>query len=232
MVPFGKSLHEQHPQDEDEISRHTEGSPNYKKCKNGGISKNIIRFPWYSLDLFFYVPIVMIKRGNTPISTINLNPSLKLFVKPPKWESYSPDRTFKITQRDLPLVVRFLKEVVFWFDDPSKQNLFVIDNNNELVFNYDYSELKSVMKLEAYGSTQTLKAIPDIISRNDKDRTEGIRLMVNKTENVLSLTYGELYTLYSVLDKFDFTTESTMAYLLVSSLIKKGRYEYAVNKYE
>jgi len=234
MKQFGQNMSDSH------LQQHTDGpqsidgvqSSPYKKTKNGGISKNIIRYPGFSLDLFFFVPLVMIKRGDLPISTVNLNPVLRLVAKPPMGITYTSDRAFRITPRDLPLVVRFFKEVVFWFDDPKRENLFVIDNNEDLVFNYDYESLRNAIALPTYTSIETMKAVPDVICRNDKARAEGIRLMVNKTENVITMTYPELYTLYKILDKFDFTTESAMTYLLVSTLIKKGKYEFSTNKYD
>lgn len=232
MQEFGKSMRESHPKNTDWASDFSGAQPVYKKENGGGISKNILRYGGLSLDLFFYVPIVMINRTKTPVSNINLNPSLRLVSTPPRGSSYTPDRSFKISPKHLPLVIRFFKEIVYWFDDPKKENLFVIDDNNELTFNYDYKDLKSILRLDVYSGMQSLKAIPDTIKRNDKEMAEGVRLMINKMENVVSLTYPELYSVYKILDRFDFTLESTMTYLFVSTLIKDGKYEFSENKYK
>lgn len=235
MQSFGQNMRELHPKNTDTdwgSSFNKEPQVVYKKENGGGISKNILRYGGFSLDLFFYIPIVMISRKDTPHSYFNLNPSLKIVSTPPKGSSYTPDRSFKIVPKNLPLVVRFFKEIVFWFDDPKKENLFVVDDNNELAFNYDYKDLKSLLKLDTYSGVEYLKAIPDTIKRNDKELAEGVRLMVNKQENVITLTYPELYSIYKTLERFDFTTEATMTYLFVSSLIKDGKYEFSENKYK
>jgi len=203
--------------------------PVYSKASDGALSKNIVRVGMISVDLFFFVPRVSIRRGNVVSGYLNMYPFLYITARASKGLGNTADRKFRLSQRDLPLVLRFFQRVEGWFNDPKLKDLFVLSENDELLFNHSYGMLYETLKLEVPSGVSTMKAIPDVIVRNDKSYAEGIRLMINKNENVASLTYDELYILYKTLEKFDFSSEVASTYLMATTLIRNGKYEFFTN---
>jgi hypothetical protein len=96
---------------------------------------------------------------------------------------------------------------VTWFYDDKYQDLFLLNDDNNLIFNADYKSLHVSTKRSDYDN-QIMQAIPTVIQLGDKSY-EGVHLYVNKSIYCISLTFEEVSMIFSILKDFQFSTEVT-----------------------
>lgn len=157
-----------------------------------------------SLDFFVYAPTVSEYKD---VYTIDINPILQLRQIPSgslnEDSSTIKDRTYKITPRNFYKTIKFFNEIISWFYDDNKNDLFLVsEETDELIFNADYNDLSLVTERSGF-DTSIMKAVPAIITYND-NRHEGIYLYINKMNNVIILSLRELETLFGILKGFSF----------------------------
>lgn len=162
------------------------------------------------LDFFMYLPNGIWGSKDRTTININLNPVIYLRYKSNKRvsEEYEFGKAaFKITPRNLYQVIKFFNTIVTWFYDDKYQDLFLLNDDNNLIFNADYKSLHVSTKRSDYDN-QIMQAIPTVIQLGDKSY-EGVHLYVNKSIYCISLTFEEVSMIFSILKDFQFSTEVT-----------------------
>lgn len=170
------------------------------------IKRSLYRNTRYALEFFMYEP--SIENWKT-VYNINVNPILNFIQlnSGSNKEDFSTikERTYRITPRNLYRTLKFFNRILEWFHDNDKKDLFLINDDNELVFNSDYSKL-SLTTPKSLNEDCVMKAMPAVIVFNEK-RYEGIYLYINKTSNLISLTRDEIEMLLGFLKDFSFQDE-------------------------
>jgi len=140
---------------------------------------------------------------------IQVNPILTL--RQLNTASYNEDfstmqeRSYRITPRNLYRVLKFFNTIVTWFYDEDKKDLFLINEENELIFNSDYNSLYTITA-KTLNENTVMKAIPTVVVFNDK-RYEGIHLYINNSVNVIIMTKEEVEMVLGFLKDFSFNEE-------------------------
>ena len=187
------------------------------------IKRTLYKTSKINIEFFMYEPRTEKYKSNY---TNVINPILNLTYLNPS--SMTEDfttfnaRTFKITPRNLYHVIKFFNTVVNWFYDKDKEDLFLINEDNELVFNSDYKSLYAVTK-KSYGNNDILKAIPTVVDYNNH-KYEGIYLYINENIYNIILTIDELETIFGLLKNFSFYDEiqlnlTTLEYNIKNNLV-------------
>lgn len=179
---------------------------------NDIIKRSIYRNSRYMFEFFMYAPSVESYKTQ---HMVNVNPILN-FVKlnsGSHQEDYSTikDRTFRITPRNIYSTVKFFNKILKWFYDKEYTDLFLYNDQEELVFNADYNKLYAVTS-RAPSEQCMMKAIPAVIIHNEK-RYEGINLFINKMDNILQLTRDEVELIMGLLKEFSFQGEVSQTLL-------------------
>lgn len=170
------------------------------------IKRSLYKTSKIQIEFFMYEPRVEINK-NTFISQVNPILNITYLNSKSMFEDYSTlqARTFKINPRNLYNVIKFFNTVVGWFYDESKRDLFLINEDDELVFNADYKNLYAITK-KSFGSNEQLKAIPTVVDYNNQ-RHEGIYLYINESIYDILLTLDELEIIFGILKSFSFYDE-------------------------
>ncbi len=170
------------------------------------IKKVLYKNTRYVLEFFMYEPKVEKYKENYNI-TVNPILTLRQLNSASYNEDYSTiqDRSYRITPRNLYRVLKFFNIIVKWFYDESKKDLFLINDENELVFNSDYNNLYTITA-KTLNENCTMKAIPTVVIFNDK-KYEGIHLYINKSTNVIIMTKEEVEMILGFLKEFSFNDE-------------------------
>lgn len=164
--------------------------------------------------------------------SVNGSPVIFITYKPPK--GFDIDRKtafFKLTPKNLYRTILFFNRAVDWFYDKELADLYLVGENNELIFNSDYSKLSIITNKEPR-TNQAMKAIPGVISYEDGRDYEGIFLYINKPEYVIPLPLTELEAIFGILRNFSFealTSEMLLSYFLAGSM---NRIEEADSSYK
>ena len=183
------------------------------------LNRKIISNSKYDLELFMYLPSISISQSNT--ASVSFNPILNLRHKPSKslTEAYDYSKsTFKITPRNLFTIINFFNNIMKWFYDDNFSDLFLNDENGNIIFNADYNKLSESTPRGDFDQC-IMQAVPTIVQYGDR-MYEGIHLYINSVSNCITLTYQEVTSLFSVLKDFSFPNE-------VVNMITA--YEYAKN---
>lgn len=197
---------------------------------NINLSKSL--YNGYRLSITACVSIPSVTKGYRQNDySISGSPVLFITYKPPK--GFDIDRKsafFKITPKNLYRTIKFFDRAVSWFYDEDLKDLFLMGENNELIFNSDYSKLKVITDKETK-TFQAMKAIPGVISYEDGKDYEGAFLYINKPEYVIPLPLAELEAILGILKHLSF--EALSADLLLSFYItgSLGRIEGSGNNY-
>lgn len=179
-----------------------------------------------SIDSFIYIPIM------TYIGDINDN-SFVLPARPGLYFNFNSKNSrerfvFKITPQNHYKTLKFFNKIIGWFQDTNMKDLFLTDNDNKLVFNYDYKDLNASV-VSSFSDNHMMRAMPDIIEY-DGQQYEGIKLYIDKLESMVLLTYDEVETIFGIIKEFDFQSELLLAY---TSLDFANRYKRvtSINKF-
>lgn len=175
------------------------------------------------LDFFMYLPNATWGSRDRSTINLNLNPVLYLRCRQNKKVSEEYDYSkacYKITPKNLYQVVKFFNTIVKWFFDDKYQDLFLTNEEGNLIFNADYNKLHVSTPRGDY-SSQVMQAIPTVIQIGDKTY-EGIHLYINKMTYCIPLTYEEIDILFGILKDFSFTTETTKVLIAYEILTRRG----------
>ena len=114
----------------------------------------------------------------------------------------------------------FFQETLEWFYNPNMQDLFYLNEENGLEFNYDYKNLKNTV---AFGTQtrQLMSAMPTKIDTSG-GASEGIYLVVNKEQYHCTLTLKELKRINNVIQKFNFQNEAILLYSIAQNAVQCG----------
>lgn len=105
-------------------------------------------------------------------------------------------------------------EVLSWFYDSDKRDLFVIDDNNQLQFNAAYGTLIKVVT-DSKRYPQKITVLPTLVQRGEKSY-EGVMIHMRSIDIQTTLTIHEFGTLVRTLQQFSFVSEQffmTTAYM-------------------
>lgn len=170
-----------------------------------------------------YLPSISVSASNT--ATVSYNPILNLRHKQSKnlTESYDYSKaTYKITPRNLFVIITFFNNIMKWFYDDNFSDLFLNDENGNIIFNADYNKLSESTPRGDFDQC-IMQAVPTIVQYGDRVY-EGIHLYINSTSNCISLTYQEVTALFGVLKDFSFPNE-------VSAMLTAYEYAQANTRY-
>ena len=174
------------------------------------ITYNLLTNSRLDLDFFMFLPMATwLSKDKTSIK-LNLNPVIYLRYKQPKFVSeYDYTKaSYKITPRNIMDVIKFFNQTVKWLFGEEYKDLFLYNDNGELIFNADYGKLHATLATNDYNN-QFMQAIPAIVKLGDKTY-EGIHLFVNKSNYCIPLTYQEVTMLFGVLKDFSFSETTSM----------------------
>lgn len=180
------------------------------------IKRTLYKSTRYIIEFFMYVPKVNEYNKNYNIQT---NPILTLRQLNAQsfQEDFSTmqDRSFRITPRNYYKTLKFFNAIVGWFYDENMKDLYVVNDEDELVFNSDYNSLYLVTQKGVNEQSQ-LKAMPTVITFNEK-RYEGIHLYINRPSNLIILTKDEVEMVFGFLKDFSFQTEVLSSLMIVEN---------------
>ena len=175
------------------------------------------------LESFMHTPTGTYTGKDRGTLNINTVPLLFLRYRKPKNISEEYDYTkaaYKITTRNLYDVVRFFNVIMKWLFDDKYRDLFLTNDEGDLVFNADYSKLSVSTHRGDYDQC-IMQAIPTIISIGDK-KYEGVHLYINTTKYCISLTYQEVSILFGILKDFSFTEEALLLLNMYDYIMKNN----------
>lgn len=121
---------------------------------------------------------------------------------------------FKINTTSIYSVIQGFKTVLDWFYDKDKNDMFVIGEAGNLIFNNDYNNLS--VSISSYDN-QHLEILPCVNNKKNDRGVEGVCIFVNRYEASMILTRKELEEVYVLLSTFSFQTEAL--YLLTADMI-------------
>ena len=184
------------------------------------------------LEFFMYLPTGTYRTKDGTSLLINCNPILNLRYKKSDKIVSEYDYTkaaYRITPRNLYNVIVFLNTVVNWFFGDEYKDLYLENENGDLIFNADYNKLSASTRKGDYDQ-QIMQAIPTIVRYGDK-LCEGIHLYVNKSEYCIPLVYHEVATIFGLLKDFNFTAEVTNTILCYQYIIENQAFvsDFRVN---
>jgi hypothetical protein len=164
------------------------------------------------LEFFMYLPSGIWGSKDKSTMNINMNPILYLRYKANKYVSEEYEYTkaaYKITPRNLYSIIKFFNTIITWLYDDKYHDLFLVNDDDKLIFNADYKSLHVSTHRSDYDS-QIMQALPTVVQLGDKTY-EGIHLYVNKTAYCIPLTFEEVSMIFGILRDFQFSTEITKA---------------------
>ena len=99
-----------------------------------------------------------------------------------------------------------LNDVVEWFNVEKYPDLFCINENNELEFNFDYKTLHKKIFLRDFKRKTAMVVTPAIVEIGT-DKYEGVRMFLNTRIVYVDLTINELEIMRDAIAKFDYSQE-------------------------
>lgn len=179
------------------------------------LSKSL--FDTFRVSLSGYIILPEVMKGNGSNYSIKSNPVLYLRYKGRKEEQVDWNTSaFKINPKNLYKTIKFFNRAVSWFYDKDLKDLFVLGDNNELIFNSDYNKLM-VLTDKDPKSSSAMKAVPAVITQDNGSSYEGIILYINKPEYAVPMTLQELESLLGILAHFSF--EALVSELLIDFFV-------------
>lgn len=162
------------------------------------------------LEFFMYLPTGC----NTGQSTLALNCNPVIYLRFKNNKSFVQEydyakASYKITPRNLYHIIKFFNKIMKWFYDDEFSDLFLLNENNDIIFNADYNKLSESTPRSDYDSS-IMQAIPTVIRLGDKPY-EGIHLYVNSSTYCIPLSFQEISILFGILKDIRFTNEVTNA---------------------
>ena len=92
-----------------------------------------------------------------------------------------------------------------WMYGEKYTDLYMVDENGDLVFNADYRNLNTKTYRGDFDS-QIMQAVPTIIMFGEK-KYEGVHIYVNSTSYCIPLTFQEISSIFGILRNFSFSEE-------------------------
>lgn len=174
------------------------------------ITRSIYQNHKYSFQFFTYAPAAL--EGASKY-IINSNPILFFGIVVKAYSQYSQEqlasKRFRITPKNIYTTLEYFNDLVKWFYDEKKKDLFLIGNDNNLIFNNDYASLKLLTK-KGYFENDQMKAFPAVVSDSSGQPAEGVHLFINTPENQVDITLEELEHIVGLLSNFDFYAETIL----------------------
>ena len=185
------------------------------------IKRNLYKGNRLSIDFFMYTPQALFNQNSY---TINVNPIVTFRYTNPNIMkddkvSYT-DNSYKMTPKNQHKLIRFFNTIIDWFYDEKLKDLFLINENEELVFNSDYNHINAVLTKNKF-ETGVLKAMPSVIMI-ENERYEGIYLYINKLDNIIMLTRDELEAIAQMIKNFNFTLEVSSSLIMIDHIEKNN----------
>lgn len=177
------------------------------------------------LEFFMYLPSGIRSGAAKNTLSVNVNPLIYLRYKPPKNVTQEYDYTkaaYKITPKNLYSVIKFFNTVMRWFYEEKYNDLFLVNEDDKLVFNADYKNLTVKTPRGDY-DTGIMQAIPTIVYIGDKEY-EGIKLYVNQSIYCISLTTQEVEIIFNLLKDFKFSDEINTTLTCAKMIMTYGLY--------
>lgn len=197
--------------------------------------RNLYKNNRITIDFFMHSPKMLCQKGKTntdgSLFTLNYNPVVFIkYINPNSLnESYQANDSFKVTPKNLYRVVKFFNKVVSWFTDKNKIDLFLKDDDDNLIFNADYNKLYAIVGFRG-NETCVMKAIPAIVEIGG-NRHEGITLFINKEINRVPLTLDELVTIFEIFRTFSFYEEIICDLLSYQYAMSVGNIETDITRW-
>ena len=146
----------------------------------------------------------MLQQGSS--YTINYNPVINIRYVNKNSATESFDGTmFKITPKNLYRTVKFFNDIITWFYDKDKIDLFLRDDNDIPIFNADYKDLRASTGRRQFENC-IMTAIPSIVEF-ENTKYEGITLYINRLVQNIPLVLYEVEIIFDILKNFSFQTE-------------------------
>lgn len=175
--------------------------------QSASVKRNLYRSGKLSIDFFMFMPQVLSQNNSY---TINVNPIVTFRYTNPnimKDDKVSfIDNSYKMTPKNQFKLIRFFNNIIDWFYDDKLKDLFLIDKNDELVFNADYNHINAIISKNKF-ETGTMKAMPSIVIV-EGERYEGIYLYINRLDNMIMLTKDEVESISQLIKNFNFLSEA------------------------
>lgn len=161
-----------------------------------------------SIDFFTYKPNVLFTNN---AYTVNVNPIaiFRYINNHNMFEdkiSYS-ENAYKMNPRNHNKIIKFFDTIVGWFYDTDLKDLFLINENDELIFNSDYRHINITLAKGKF-ETGMMKALPSVITIDDV-KHEGIYLYINKINNIIMLTKEDVEEISNMIKNFNFINETS-----------------------
>ena len=199
------------------------------------LSKTIFNGTRLNITVCITMPEVVKNYRPNDYSIIS-SPIMFISYKPPKGFDIDKKACFyKVTPRNLYRTAKFFNAGVEWFYDKELSDLFLLDENNALVFNADYAHLKVVTDRDHRNNT-AMKMIPSVIQYEDGNVYEGVLLYINKPEYVAPLPLADLEAILGIFRNFSFeacVTEMLISYFIARSenKINQTSHDYSNNQW-
>ena len=152
-------------------------------------------------------------------ATVQAYPVIIISYEPPANQPYSErpkDAFYKVTPRNQYRVVRFFRHVLNWFEDPTYEGLYILDEHTgKVIVNMELRNLQERLGSMDRYDNQSLLAIPAVIEQ-DSVQSEGCALCINRTNYVMPLRDEQVASIYGILDTFSFQAETTMLLQIAS----------------
>ncbi len=117
------------------------------------------------------------------------------------------DRTFLIFERARKEFVDSMDTVLSWFTDPSKKDLFYMDENENLMLNTSYRDLHMIVR-EARKDQRILQFAPGLMVDSIGKRHEGINITINNMESIAQISYPDFIALRNLINNINYQDES------------------------
>lgn len=178
-----------------------------------------------TVESFMYLPSPAVKND---VYDFTMYPIVNFRYTPQKGEFISDTKlmSFKMTPRNHWKVLNFFNTMARWMLD--FKDLFLYDDKNELIFNYDYKDLKELVKSN-YTESLIMKAAPAVLTFNE-NKIPGVCLYINKENQMCQLTDDDVIQLFSVVRDFNFQDEMILLIQLFMAHSNNQLPEFKDNK--
>lgn len=158
------------------------------------------------------------KKYTTSISSIlYLQINCQTFTDVEAWKTMR----YPIKQSNLYDVIIFFNTIVGWFEDDSMSDLYLMTDDNQMVFNSKYENLFALSRKSYFQDCQ-MRAVPAIIEVAQNKYVEGIYLYINKKTNMVRLTKDEVIDIFNILRTFNFVSETLLSLDLIRYSVLTG----------
>jgi hypothetical protein len=133
--------------------------------------------------------------------------------------SYS-DNSYKMTQKNQYKIIKFFQTIVDWFYDKDLKDLFLINENEELIFNSDYLHINVTLAKNKY-DVGLMKAVPSVVVVEEK-KYEGVYLYINKFDNFIMLTREDIEEILNIIKNFNFINETASLLSMIDYSVRSN----------